>query len=120
MRRVLLWFKQDLRLDDHPALQAARGAGALLPVYILDPAQLQPGPLGSRGIGVHRARFLLESLAALDGALRQRGSQLLVLSGRAEQLIPQLVERFNLQEVLTLEEIAPHECQQLQQLRAQL
>ena len=120
MRRVLLWFKQDLRLDDHPALQAARGADALLPVYILDPAQLQPGPFGSRGLGVHRARFLLESLAALDGALRQRGSQLLVLSGRAEQVIAQLAERFNLQEVLTLEEIAPQECQQLQQLRRQL
>lgn len=120
MRRVLLWFKQDLRLDDHPALQAARGADALLPVYILDPAQLQPGPLGSRGLGVHRARFLLESLAALDGALRQRGSHLLVLQGRAEQLIPQLVTRFNLQEVLTLEEIAPQERQQLQQVRAQL
>jgi deoxyribodipyrimidine photo-lyase len=120
MRRVLLWFKQDLRLDDHPALQAARGADALLPVFILDPAQLQPGPLGSRGLGVHRARFLLESLAALDGALRQRGSHLLVLQGRAEQLIPQLVTRFNLQEVLTLEEIAPQERQQLQQVRAQL
>ena len=120
MRRILLWFKQDLRLDDHPALQAARGADALLPVFILDPAQLQPGPLGSRGLGVHRARFLLESLAALDGALRQRGSHLLVLPGRAEQLIPQLVARFNLQEVLTLEEIAPQERQQLQQVRAQL
>lgn len=70
------------------------------------PPNYQPGPLGSRGLGVHRARFLLESLAALD-ALRQRGSHLLVLQGRAEQLIPQLVERFNLQEVLTLEEIAP-------------
>jgi len=120
MRRVLLWFKQDLRLDDHPALQAARGADALLPVFILDPAQLQPGPLGSRGLGVHRARFLLESLAALDGALRQRGSHLLVLQGRAEQLIPQLVTRFNLQEVLTLEEIAPQERQQLQQVHTQL
>ena len=62
----LLGFQND-------ALQAARGADALLPVFILDPAQLQPGPLGSRGLGVHRARFLLESLAALDGALRQRG-----------------------------------------------
>ena len=120
MRRVLLWFKQDLRLDDHPALQAARGADALLPLFILDPAQLQPGPLGCRGLGVHRARFLLESLAALDGALRQRGSHLLVLQGRAEQLIPELVERCNLQEVLCLAEIAPQECQQLQRVRDQL
>lgn len=120
MRSVLLWFKQDLRLDDHPALQAVRGADAVLPLFILDPAQLQPGPLGCRGLGVHRARFLLESLAALDGALRQRGSHLLVLQGRAEQLIPMLVERCHLQEILCLEEIAPQERQQLQRVRDQL
>jgi deoxyribodipyrimidine photo-lyase len=109
MRRTLLWFKQDLRLDDHPALQAGLDAECLLPVFILDPGQLELGPLGARRLGVHRARFLLESLAALESALRQRGSQLLVLLGAAEQLIPQLTERFNLQEVLTLAEIAPEE-----------
>lgn len=34
--RALLWFKQDLRLDDHPALQAGLTAECLLPVYVLD------------------------------------------------------------------------------------
>ena len=88
MRRVLLWFKQDLRLDDHSALRAALDADCLLPLFILDPSLLESGPLGSRRLGVHRARFLLESLAALDGALRQRGSRLLVRSGTPELIIP--------------------------------
>jgi len=35
--RTLLWFKQDLRLDDHPALQAALSAECLLPVFVFDP-----------------------------------------------------------------------------------
>jgi len=120
MRRVLLWFKQDLRLDDHPAVQAAMAADRLLPLYVFDPALLQPGPLGSRRLGVHRARFLMESLAALDGELRQRGSGLLVLQGRAEQLIPRLVEQLDLDEVLTLDEIAPEECAQLAALQRTL
>jgi deoxyribodipyrimidine photo-lyase len=120
MRRALLWFKQDLRLDDHPALQAGLDAECLLPVYIFDPEQLQLGPLGSRRLGVHRARFLLESLAALDGALRQRGSHLLLLQGVAEELIPQLTERFNLQEVLTLAEIAPDERRRLDRVSERL
>lgn len=118
--RALLWFKQDLRLDDHPALHAAANAEQLLPVFILDPAQLQPGELGSRPLGVHRARFLLESLAALDGALRQRGSNLLVMPGTPEEVIPELVERFNLQQVLTLEEIAPQERAQVNRVRQRL
>ena len=109
MRRVLLWFKQDLRLDDHPALQAAMVAERLLPLYVLDPALLLPGPLGSRRLGVHRARFLLESLVALDGELRQRGSGLRVVQGRAEEWIPRLVEELGLDAVLTLDEIVPDE-----------
>src|SRR3990167_7464686 len=72
--RALLWFKKDLRLDDHPALQAGLSAEYLLPVYVLEPRQLQANAFGMRRMGVHRARFLLESLAALDGELRQRGS----------------------------------------------
>ncbi len=118
--RQLLWFKQDLRLDDHPAIQAAVDADRLLPLYVLDTDLLQPGPLGSRRLGVHRARFLLESLTALDGELRQRGSALMLLKGKAEQIIPQLVEQFSLHEVLTLEEIAPEERNQLAAVRQAL
>ncbi|HSC83822.1 MAG TPA: deoxyribodipyrimidine photo-lyase, partial [Pseudomonas sp.] len=118
--RQLLWFKQDLRLDDHPAIQAAVHAERLLPVYILDTDLLRPGPFGSRRLGVHRARFLLESLAALDGELRQRGSTLMLIKGKAEQIIPRLVDQFSLQEVLTLEEIAPEEQAQLAAVRRAL
>ncbi len=107
--RTLLWFKQDLRLDDHPALQAALKSDCLLPLYVFDSALVQSTSFGTRRLGVHRARFLLESLAALDSALRQCGSHLLVLYGSAEQLIPQLVSRFALDQVLTLAEIGPHE-----------
>ena len=111
--RTLLWFKQDLRLDDHPALQAGLSARQLLPVYVLDPALFESNEFGMTRLGVHRARFLLESLAALDSGLRQRGSALLVLSGSPEQVIPELVSKLDLQQVLTLEEIAPQERAQI-------
>jgi deoxyribodipyrimidine photo-lyase len=120
MRRALLWFKQDLRLDDHPALQSAITADEVLALFVLDPDWLSVGRLGARQLGVHRARFLLESLAALDGELRQRGSHLLVLPGKAEQLIPDLVARFDLHEVLTLDEVAPEARAQLGMLRKAL
>ncbi|WAJ37675.1 DASH family cryptochrome [Pseudomonas sp. GOM7] len=110
MQSALLWLKQDLRLDDNPALQAGLACERLLPVYVLDPRLLQIGPLGSRRQGVQRTRFLLESLVALDSALRQRGSHLLVVQGEPERVIPELVERLALQEVLTHAEIAPDEC----------
>ena len=44
---TLLWFRQDLRLQDNPALAAAvaRG-GAVVPVYILDDAGEGAWPMG--------------------------------------------------------------------------
>lgn len=117
MRRALLWLKQDLRLDDHPALHAAIQADRLLPLFVLDPQWLRPSPLGPRRLGVHRARFLLESLAALDAGLRQHGSRLLVVQGDAERVIPSLVERLDLDEVLTLEEVAPFELDEMRRVR---
>ncbi|MBD2836861.1 DASH family cryptochrome [Pseudomonas sp. JM0905a] len=117
MRRALLWLKQDLRLDDHPALQAALQADRLLPLYVFDPALLRPSPFGPRRLGVHRARFLLESLAALDAGLRQHGSRLMVAQGHAELVIPTLVEHLGLDEVLTLEEMAPYERDELRRVR---
>lgn len=118
--RALLWFKQDLRLDDHPALQAGLTAECLLPVYVLDPALLQLNEFGMRDLGVHRARFLLESLLALESELRQRGSHLAVIIGSPEQVIAQLVAQFNLNQVLTLAEVAPHERAQLARVARRL
>ncbi len=39
---ALLWFRNDLRTDDHPGLTAAAASSLrqLLPVYVVDPAQL--------------------------------------------------------------------------------
>jgi hypothetical protein len=33
---TILWFRQDLRIYDNPALHAAQHDGNILPVYILD------------------------------------------------------------------------------------
>lgn len=33
---VIMWFRQDLRMSDHPALSAAALAGAVIPLFILD------------------------------------------------------------------------------------
>ena len=35
----LVWFRNDLRLEDHPALTSARAAGPALGLYIVSPAQ---------------------------------------------------------------------------------
>ena len=57
---------------------------------------------------------------ALEAELHQRGSHLLVVIGTPQQVIPQLVAQFNLDQVLTLAEIAPDEQAQVVQVAQQL
>jgi deoxyribodipyrimidine photo-lyase len=45
---AIVWFRQDLRLDDNPALQAALAHGeAVIPVYIWDPENDGEWPPGA-------------------------------------------------------------------------
>jgi hypothetical protein len=84
----LVWFRQDQRLQDNPALVAAvaRG-GAVLPVYILDEAGEGKWPMGGAG-----RWWLHHALAALDASLRQRGSRLLIAHGNAGEVLGDLVK----------------------------
>ncbi|KZM50207.1 deoxyribodipyrimidine photo-lyase [Labrenzia sp. OB1] len=80
---TLVWFRQDLRTIDNPALYEAAKKGLVLPVFILeDPDQTgEDHPLG----GASRW-WLHHSLAALKRKL----PGLVFLRGDARHLIPQL------------------------------
>jgi deoxyribodipyrimidine photo-lyase len=74
---TVVWFKLDLRLEDNPALAAAaRRGGAIVPVFIYAPDEEAPWSPG----GASRW-WLHQSLRALDGSLRARGSQLIIRRG---------------------------------------
>lgn len=88
--RLIVWFRRDLRVHDHAALACAcRDAADVLPLFILDPAHFANSEVGSG-----RVQFLLECLGDLDASLRARGSQLLLLRGRAEDVLPRAVRAF--------------------------
>ena len=76
MGLTILWFRRDLRLDDHPALREACRLGPVLPLFVLDPALLHHPETA-----VARVAFLLSCLRALDAELRLRGSRLQVERG---------------------------------------
>ena len=84
------WFRRDLRLRDNPALLAAlrASAGRVVPVFVLDDAILRaPDTAAARVV------FLLDSLRALDQALRDRGSRLIVRRGPPAQRLSELAEQ---------------------------
>jgi deoxyribodipyrimidine photo-lyase len=85
---ALLWLRRELRLHDHPALDAARRDARLIPVFCFDDRLL-----GGRHASGPRIQFLLECLTELDEQLRARGSRLFVRRGRPERELPELARR---------------------------
>ncbi|MCY7396677.1 MAG: DNA photolyase family protein [Nocardioides sp.] len=70
----VMWFRRDLRLGDNPALLQACADGAVLPLFVLDPALWGPA-------GDVRKAYLGASLRSLDTQLGQQQAGLSVVRG---------------------------------------
>ncbi|MGI4945228.1 MAG: cryptochrome/photolyase family protein, partial [Janthinobacterium lividum] len=92
---VIVWFRQDLRLADNPALRhALNGGHAVLPVFVLD--RETPAAWATGGAGCW---WLHHSLAALARGLQARGAALLLRRGRWEEVLPALAEEVGATEI---------------------
>lgn len=85
---ILVWFRDDLRIADNPALAAAAKSGrALVPVYVLDDESNGIRPLGGA------ARWWLHgSLDSLSKNLDRIGTSLILRRGAAKKIITALVK----------------------------
>ncbi len=85
---VIVWFRNDFRLRDHPALTAAVASGSpVIALYILDeetPGQWAPG-------GASRW-WLAKSLAAFRHAIAERGGRLILRRGAIARELPRIVK----------------------------
>lgn len=89
MKPVIVWFRQDLRLSDNPALRAAAGA-PVIPLYIRQTEQ----PWAPGGA----ARWWLHhSLTALDKSL---DGHLVLKTGDPAKIIPVLAKQTGAERVL--------------------
>ncbi|HUQ52269.1 MAG TPA: deoxyribodipyrimidine photo-lyase, partial [Gammaproteobacteria bacterium] len=86
VERALVWFRRDLRVEDHAALShALRAARAVFCVFVFDRNILAGLPRADR-----RVEFIRESLVALDESLAAIGGGLIVLDGDPVAEVPRL------------------------------
>ncbi len=85
---AIVWFRDDLRLSDHPAMMAGAKSGTLTCIYVLD----EESP-GLRAHGAASRWWLAQSLRALDAQLRARGQHLVLRRGKAADVIPALARQ---------------------------
>ena len=101
-RPVLLWFRQDLRLADQPALLAAVSEGAVIPVYVLD-----DDTPGEWRVGGAQRWWLNASLASLDRSLRAKGSRLILRRGPAAEVLKALLAETGAERVHAIRHYEP-------------
>lgn len=77
---LIIWFRRDLRLDDHPMIAAALEAGRpLIPMFILDPE--------TEALGAAAKWRLNQSIGAFSARLAAVGSRLILRKGPAEAVL---------------------------------
>jgi deoxyribodipyrimidine photo-lyase len=88
--RALVWFRKDLRLADNPCLEAALRSGKeIIPVFIWNKEEG-----GAWSPGAAARWWLHQALASLGKDIGDLGGSLIFKKGKAEKILPQLAEDF--------------------------
>ena len=112
MKRIVVWFKTDLRLEDNETLvKAIAQSDEIVPVYCFDEAHFETTEFGFKKTGSFRTQFLIESLQDLENNLRALGSGLIIVKGKPEVEISQIVLQYNASKVFAKREVAYEEKQ---------
>ena len=89
-KRNIIWFRRDLRIGDHPALNAAiESSDEIVPVFILDKSQIDEA-------GANLLAYMSQSLRALDESL---GNCLHIIEGDQVEILKALIKKYDISEV---------------------
>ncbi len=110
-KKVIFWFRQDLRLADNPALVEAAKAGHVLPVYIFDTSPKNPRPLGDPS-----KWWLHRSLEALQ----KKGVPLLIQSGKPLAVLKKLTEILDIDGIYWNRTYTPYDIERDKEIKLSL
>lgn len=98
---VIVWFRQDLRLRDNPALYyAAKQHSKVIPVYIYDNSLYDLG-------GASRW-WLHHSLVSLENSFKQRKIHFFIFYGSAQRILLNLAKEHNAEAIFWNQSFDPH------------
>ncbi|MGB3514161.1 MAG: DASH family cryptochrome [Microcoleaceae cyanobacterium] len=108
--KIIIWYRNDLRIHDHKPLDKALKAKAqIIPIYCFDPRQFSETNFGFPKTGEFRAKFLLESIDDLRNTLQKLGSNLIIRQQRPEIAIPQIAQELAVTSVYFYQEVTSEE-----------
>jgi len=81
----IVWFKRDLRVEDHPALSQASRLGPVLPLYVVETELRKQSDASAR-----QWSFVAETLTELRANLGRLGQPLVVRVGEVTSILAEL------------------------------
>lgn len=107
-KKVIYWFRNDLRIFDNPAFyKACNESSTLLPIYCHKPIQFIDDKF--ERVSKHRKIFLEQSIKDLKNSLIARGSNLLEIYGFDYEEIPKLATKLKINNIICEAVEAPEE-----------
>lgn len=108
--RIVVWFRNDLRvLDNETLCRAIQQGQEVIPVYCVDPRMFESTPLGFPKTGAIRAKFLFESLNDLRSSLKRLGSDLVILQGKPEESVVEFAKSLDAKAIFYSKEVTSEE-----------
>ncbi|WP_373479383.1 DASH family cryptochrome [Geminocystis sp.] len=111
MTKILIWFRNDLRIHDQEILIDAieENPEMIIPIYCFDERQFQTTSFGFPKTGKFRAKFLLEAVTDLRKSLQTIGSNLILRKGIPEEIIPDIAINYQIDLVCFSQEATAEE-----------
>lgn len=121
-KRIILWFRKDLRLHDNEALTEALDAGAeIYPVFVFDDRWMNTfSPNGFPRIGPFRKNYLIRSVRYLREGLRALGIDLIIRKGDSAEHVFRLARELHARYVFCNRERTTEEVDNQERLEKKL
>ncbi|PRX53066.1 DASH family cryptochrome [Flagellimonas meridianipacifica] len=117
---TLVWFGNDLRTADNQSLAQAAKETKVIAAYFFDPRSFEMTRHGFKKTERFRAKFLIETVTELKRNLEALNINLLVFVDKPENVLPNLVNEYNIHQIYKQREWTSEEVNVLNSVKSKL
>ena len=115
----IIWFRNNLRVNDNRVLnEAIKQHTNVIAIYCFDPRHFEVGSFEFKKTEKFRAKFLIETVEDLKHNLKSLNIEFFVYHEKPENVIPELVEQFQVKSIYLQKEWTSEEVNVLEQVKS--
>ena len=117
----LVWFRNDLRVDDHNGLKLAlNNSNKVVGFYCFNPKVFSESKLGFKKADVFRTKFLIETVDNLKENLKKNNISLIIKIGNPVEELSNVITQHNISNIYLQKEWTKEEYDEEALLKSKL